>query len=106
MAPLTVAPYWLWENFWSPELRGRLASRLLSRRKKNNEPPNWLPPLFVTTFTVPPAARPYSAEKPFATTWNSWTASWLNVERTEPVDTSLLSRPSTITLLDRGLMPA
>ena len=66
----------------------------------------WLPPLLVTTFTVPPAARPYSAENPLGMTWNSCTASWLKVDRTEPVEASLLSMPSTMTLLDRGFTPA
>ncbi len=56
-------------------------------------------------FSAPPAARPYSAEKPLATTTNSWMASWLKVVRVEPTDTSLLSRPSTMMLFTRGFWP-
>ena len=39
-------------------------------------------------------------------TWNSRTASWLNVARTLPSVMSLLSRPSTVMLFDRARWPA
>ena len=49
--------------------------------------------------TIPPVMRPYSDEKGLWMTWNSWTASCEKVERTEPTASSLLSIPSTTTLL-------
>ena len=39
-------------------------------------------PLLVTMLTTPPDALPNSAEYEFVSTWNSRTASWLNVART------------------------
>ena len=39
-------------------------------------------PDFVTAFTVPPAARPNSAEKPLIPTWNSRIDAWLIVYET------------------------
>src|SRR5689334_24194450 len=41
----------------------------------------------------------------FVRTWNSCTASWLNVERTAPTIGSLLSTPSTMTLFERARWP-
>src|SRR5512139_2065257 len=63
-------------------------------------------PPFVTMFTTPPEALPNSAGYELAITWNSCTASWLNVARTELVLLSLLSRPSTVMLFDRARCPA
>ncbi len=64
--------------------------------------------------TAPPA-RPYSAEKAFALTWNSCTASWLNWYGARPVpvrpsawpkNVLLLSAPSTTRLLSVPRWPA
>ena len=111
-----MAPHWAWWNGplgastglpktstfskCSFELRAR------SRRKKKALPCQSLLPLFVTVFTVPPAAWPNSAGAEAARTWNSRTASWLNAAATAPVKASSLSKPSTITWLARARWPA
>ena len=83
-----------------------LAFSASSRKKPKALPDTRLPPLFVTMLTRPPDALPNSAEYELARTWNSCTASWLNVARTPPVMMSLLSTPSTAMLLDRPRCPA
>ena len=54
------------------------------RRKPYALPCVVLVPDFVTIFTTPPDARPYSAAKPFVMIWNSWTASCETVVRVPP----------------------
>src|SRR6266852_5218866 len=49
------------------------------------EPCRLLVPDLVTTLTIPPSARPYSAPKLLFTTRNSLTASWDGVARCDPV---------------------
>ena len=63
-------------------------------------------PLLVTMLTTPPEALPNSAENELVSTWNSRTASWLNVARTLPTMESLLSSPSTVMLFERARWPA
>src|SRR5258708_10370490 len=59
----------------------------------------------VMTLIEPPEAPPDSAERPLVTTWNSCTISGDSSVRLDPVYSSLLSSPSTDTLLLRGRRP-
>jgi hypothetical protein len=69
------------------------------------EPWTSLVPDFVTTLTMPPSARPYSALKLLFMTRNSLTASCDGVARCDPLAARMLSAPSTVTALFRSRWP-
>ena len=77
--PPTLKPIWWRSNlpgvisfalFWNV-----FAARPSLRKNSYSVPRNWFVPDFVATFTTPPEARPYWAEKFDVMTENSWTES-------------------------------
>ena len=113
MGPPAEKPNWL-RLYGGRGLSGAskkfLASKTSFRRNPKTVPWISFVPDFMTTLTTPPADLPYSAEKEFVSTLNSWTASieiavasdlraWVALCRL------LLSMPSSITLFWLGRMP-
>src|SRR6266542_4143159 len=84
---------------------GSFAMRSWLRKRKKPLPCNVFVPDFVMTFTTPPEDCPYSALKPFTTTWISWTASIAGLVRSYPEMSSLFSSPSRYHWLERERDP-
>src|SRR5512143_439933 len=108
IGPPMLKPIWWRLNLpWSIPfalLSKVLVERPLLRKNSYTVPRYWLVPDFVATFTTPPEARPYWAEKFEVRTENSCTESSGTAWPTLAVKSSLLAEPSssTFVLADRA----